>query len=175
MPNAMGKQNARLIIRILLVMLMRVALGAILGYYLGAIIGYYIWSPINILRPFLGLGFLVSSQELNNDANAGAIAGLIIGVLIGVLTKPINKSVYDTCVVIFYSAIANFLIFFVIGVFIGDALNGKIEEGHYYLSNHGNLLEVNYVVFMYSKLHALSMLVTHPLGMIAAGLSWITR
>ncbi len=65
-------------------------------------------------------------------------------------------------------AAVNFLVFAVVALMLGgDAVNGKIEAGRYYLANHGILTEVSYSVFLYSKLHVYSVFVTHPLGMLA--------
>jgi len=54
-------------------------------------------------------------------------------------------------------ALVNFVSFFAGCLYLGgDALNGKIEDGHFYLSNHGKLTEVSEGVYRYSQLHALS-------------------
>jgi hypothetical protein len=51
----------------------------------------------------------------------------------------------------------NFVSFFVGAIYLGgDALNGKIENGHFYLANHGKLTEVSEGVYRYSQIHALS-------------------
>jgi len=85
------------------------------------------------------------------------------------------KTFHKVCRVIATVAIINFLLFVFIALLIGgDAVNGHAENGHYYLANHGELTEVNYFVFMYSKIHTYSLLVTHPLAMIAGILYWIT-
>jgi hypothetical protein len=85
------------------------------------------------------------------------------------------KTFHRACEIIFQIAIVNFLLFFVIALIIGgDAVAGKIENGQYYLSNHGQLTEVNFLVFWYSKIHVYSVLVTHPLAMLASFLYWIT-
>jgi hypothetical protein len=76
---------------------------------------------------------------------------------------------HQIATLLFNVAIMNFLLFFVIDLIIGgDALNGKVEGRHYYLGNHGQYTEVNYFVFLYSWLHAASLFITHPLGMLAA-------
>jgi len=59
--------------------------------------------------------------------------------------------------------VVNFLAFFVIGISIGgDALNGKIESGRFYLGDHGKYNEVTEGVYRYSRLHDLSLIITHP-------------
>jgi hypothetical protein len=61
-------------------------------------------------------------------------------------------------------AMPNFIIFVVVAMSIGgDALNGKVEGGHYFLADHGVYTEVNYKTFLYSKIHAISVIVTHSL------------
>lgn len=49
----------------------------------------------------------------------------------------------------------------------GDALNGEMLHGRYYVRNHAQLTEVSRQVFAYSKWHAMSLMVTHPLGIAA--------
>lgn len=69
----------------------------------------------------------------------------------------------------FIFGIANFAIFFVVSLLIGgDAWNGHVVDGRYFLRSHGQLTEVNAAVFSYSRWHVISLFVTHPLGMIAA-------
>ena len=85
------------------------------------------------------------------------------------------KIFHRVCEIIFQIAIINFILFVIIALIIGgDAVNGKAEGGQYYLANHGQLTEVNYFVFMYSKLHVYSIFITHPLAMLAGFLYWIT-
>jgi hypothetical protein len=62
----------------------------------------------------------------------------------------------------------NFLTFWIISAAIGgDAFNGKYEQGHFYLGSHGALTEVTESLFVYSKWHARSLLLTHPIAMIS--------
>ncbi|RFP15051.1 MULTISPECIES: hypothetical protein [unclassified Duganella] len=44
--------------------------------------------------------------------------------------------------------------------FGGDALNGKEENGHFFLSYHGKLTEVSENVFIYSQYHCASIFVS---------------
>jgi hypothetical protein len=61
----------------------------------------------------------------------------------------------------------NFAAFLAISSGIGgDALNGKIVDGHFYLRDHGHFTEVTKAVFDYSRWHAQSLFVTHPLGIL---------
>lgn len=56
-----------------------------------------------------------------------------------------------------YLAMANFICFFAVAIYLGgDALNGKSDNGHFFLSNHGKLTEVSEAVYRYSQLHGLS-------------------
>jgi hypothetical protein len=71
------------------------------------------------------------------------------------------------CSVIGAIGFLNFLAFAIIaGCLGGDALNGKSVDGRYYLSNHGKTVEVSAAVFNYSRIHASSIMVTHPLAIL---------
>ena len=48
----------------------------------------------------------------------------------------------------------------------GDALNGRVEAGHYFLSDHGRLTEVSQGVFAYSWWHHVSLYALPPLTMV---------
>lgn len=75
------------------------------------------------------------------------------------------------CHSLFAIAIVNFLVFFVVAINIGgDAVNGKIEDGKYYVANHGKYTQVSKALFTYSRFHVYSVWVTHPVGIIAIGL-----
>ena len=53
---------------------------------------------------------------------------------------------------LFIIGVANFLAFVLIAAAIGgDALNGFVKQGHYFLLNHGVVTEVSQSVFTYSK------------------------
>jgi len=74
------------------------------------------------------------------------------------------KYIAYTLVVI---GIVNFASFGIIaGVIGGDAVNGKTAGGRYYVSEHGHDTEVSRSVFEYSRFHAHSVWVTHPLAMV---------
>lgn len=63
-------------------------------------------------------------------------------------------------------AVVNFLLFAVASFRLGgDALNGGIEGGRYYLDNHGRRTEVGRAVYTYSFVHAASVVGTHGLTM----------
>jgi hypothetical protein len=47
-------------------------------------------------------------------------------------------------------------------------LNGKTDHGRFFLMSHGPYTEVSADLFTYSKWHASSLWVTHPLAFVAA-------
>jgi hypothetical protein len=68
-------------------------------------------------------------------------------------------------------AVLNFVLFWIIGVSIGgEALTGKIEDGRYFLREYGRYTEVTHGVWMYSKVHTISVYVTFPLAFIGTGM-----
>lgn len=72
------------------------------------------------------------------------------------------------CKVIFYLGLINFIVFFVLDLYLGgDAVNGKIYHGHYFLMSHGRYTEVAKEIFNYSKWHVYSIWATHPMAILA--------
>ena len=68
---------------------------------------------------------------------------------------------------LFIVAMVNFTVFWIAGVLLGgDAIGSKIHNGRYYLSSHGKYTEVSHGVWVYSKIHAISVWITHPLGIL---------
>lgn len=66
-----------------------------------------------------------------------------------------------------FIAFINFAAFWIISLSLGgDALNGKIQNGRYYVGNHGRYTEVSKEIWTYSKIHTTSIWVTHPIGII---------
>lgn len=66
----------------------------------------------------------------------------------------------------------NFFLFFAESLILGgDALNGFVRDGHYYLANHGSLTEVDQATWELSRFHATSVFVTHPLAL--AGMAYL--
>lgn len=57
---------------------------------------------------------------------------------------------------------------FIIGAAIldGDAVNGRVENGRYYVANHGKHTEVSKLAFTYSRWHVYSVWVTFPIAML---------
>ena len=73
---------------------------------------------------------------------------------------------------VFFIAIINFAVFLAISQKIGgDTINGKVQNGRYYLSEHGTLTEVSHGVWIYSKAHAISVFVTQPIGLLGGALA----
>jgi uncharacterized membrane protein YagU involved in acid resistance len=66
-----------------------------------------------------------------------------------------------------YTGVLNFVVFWVVDVVLGgDALNGTIVNGQYYLSQNGRLTEVTGTVYYYSYAHAVSVVVTLPIAIV---------
>lgn len=68
----------------------------------------------------------------------------------------------------FYLGFVNFTVFVIMAIYLGgDAVNGTVYHGHYFLMSHGRYTEVSKKVFDYSKWHVYSVMVTHPLALFA--------
>jgi len=64
--------------------------------------------------------------------------------------------------------ILNFVAFGIVATCLGgDAVNGRHENGHYFLSSHGKRTEVSAAVFNYSRVHVYSVFITHPLAILS--------
>ena len=64
---------------------------------------------------------------------------------------------------------ANFVWFFIESVNLGgDALNGFVRDGRYFVVSHGVATEVSRATWDWSRFHASSVLVTHPLALLGA-------
>jgi hypothetical protein len=92
------------------------------------------------------------------------------------LVEMTRDKLHRLCRLLAYIALINFGLFVVIAALIGgDAINGKIEGGHYYVVTHGEYAEVPRIVFIYSYIHALSLLITFPAAAIAGLIDLIVR
>jgi hypothetical protein len=69
----------------------------------------------------------------------------------------------------------NFLWFFAESAKAGDALNGYVRDGHYFLSSHGRVTEVSREAWEWSRVHALSVFVTHPLALLGGAYLLVTQ
>jgi len=68
-----------------------------------------------------------------------------------------------------FLAVLNFAAFWYSSFLLGgDALGGKAENGRYFLRDKQQYTEVSASVFRYSRLHAMSLFLTHPLGALGA-------
>jgi hypothetical protein len=69
-------------------------------------------------------------------------------------------------------AVANFLLFAGISLAIGgDALNGKVEQGRYFLwGRHQAYLETTRQVYWFSKVHGFSVFILPPLALLVQSL-----
>lgn len=83
------------------------------------------------------------------------------------IPPPVAPSRFDKiCHWVFYAALINFFLF-AIGCLLlrGDAINGKVENGRYFLRQGREYKEVPRAVFLYSKFHLYSVIVTHVSAM----------
>src|SRR5436190_12067325 len=79
------------------------------------------------------------------------------------------RTIQRICNVALLLAVVNFLAFMLISSYLGgEALTGKIEDGHYFLRYRSRYTEVSATIFAYTRLHALSLFVTFPLAIVAA-------
>lgn len=86
---------------------------------------------------------------------------------------PVLYKVHTT---FFVAVMINFLIFAAVAYHLrGDALSGKIEAGQYFLSYKGSYTEVSKQVFEYSRMHALSVVVTFPIAIFTGILGTLKK
>ena len=79
-----------------------------------------------------------------------------------------NRTPLRVLAVVFALCVLNFLAFVTGAAVIGgDAANGKVESGHYFVGSHGKFREVTPAVFEYSQWHTRSVWLTHPLAILA--------
>ena len=85
-----------------------------------------------------------------------------------------SNLVYRSLLIIAPLCLSNFLAFIAVaGSLGGDALNGKIVDGHFFLGSHGHFTEVTQAVFNYSAWHARSLFFTHPLAFLLGAIAGI--
>ena len=78
--------------------------------------------------------------------------------------------------VIWIIAIVNFTSFWITSVLSGgDAINGKVESGKYFIMSHGRYTEASKLFFDYSRIHTYSVWVTHSAAFISALLFYSRR
>lgn len=60
-------------------------------------------------------------------------------------------------------ALINAVTFMSIATWLGgDAINGGASGGHYYLKGHGPRFEVSHGTWIYSRIHAISTMISAP-------------
>jgi hypothetical protein len=133
------------------------------------------------LSVIVGLGALIlaKSGDLILFAFGTGISALAISLLDSLYfrNKPIlSKKIQLVCEVIFAVAIVNFLAFLIVSTLIGrgNYPHSEIIDGHYYLNGFFGKNEVSFIVYIYSIIHAKSLLVTHPLAIIAGWIHFMT-
>jgi hypothetical protein len=85
-----------------------------------------------------------------------------------------SNLVYRSLLITVALCFLNFLAFMAVaGNIGGDALNGKIVDGHFFLGSHGHFTEVTQAVFNYSAWHARSVFFTHPLAFLLGAIAGI--
>lgn len=63
--------------------------------------------------------------------------------------------------------VANFAVFAALSISTGgSAANGRVENGRYFVSDHGRETEVSKQFWEYSLWHSRSLFLTHPLAMV---------
>jgi hypothetical protein len=81
---------------------------------------------------------------------------------------PLTSSRYQALLLVIALCFLNFAAFAVVAYFVGgDAGNGKVVEGNFYLGYKGKFTEVSEGVYAYSLWHLRSLAVTFPLSFVA--------
>ena len=116
----------------------------------------------------------MTQNELFVLANVIEMPRFLAESLKGIPTTPIEfpwdkpdqlkREIENLAPILFVVALVNFATFWVVAIFLGgDAINGKMENDHYYLANQGELTEVSRTVWLYSFWHTTSVFVTQSL------------
>jgi hypothetical protein len=70
---------------------------------------------------------------------------------------------------IFLGGLLNFVALFLISMWVGgDAVQGKVEDGRYFVAEEGRYHEVSATFFRLNQLHVVSIFLTVPLAGIVA-------
>lgn len=87
-----------------------------------------------------------------------------------------HPALYKAHTAFFVAAMVNFLVFAALAYHLrGDALGGKVEAGHYFLAYKGSYTEVSKQLFEYSRVHALSVVITFPLAIFTGVLGTLKK
>ena len=80
------------------------------------------------------------------------------------------------CQAIDFLVVVNLVVFVSMSIYLGGtAGNGKVDNGHYYLGDHGHYTKVSEAIFNYSNLHWKIVLWSMLLGFISFGWSGNVR
>ncbi len=112
----------------------------------------------------------------------GIVGGVILGRAWVVGRGSFRKSTWMFLLVLILSLpILNIGAFIAVAAYLGgDAVNGRIQDGHYFLFSHGKYTEVSEAVFNFSRIHAYSVFLTvafYGLAILIVallqGLAWV--
>jgi hypothetical protein len=88
------------------------------------------------------------------------------------VTTRIKKAVPYLALIAVLVGFVNFIWFFAeSAAFGGDGLNGYARDGHYFLGSHGSYTEVSQALWTWSRIHGVSVFITHPLAI--AGMAFL--
>lgn len=75
-----------------------------------------------------------------------------------------EKRISKVVIVLIPITLLNFIAFLIMTSYLGgDAVNGKVVSGHYYVGSHGHYSEVGLGTFLYSKIHTYATFMTFAL------------
>ena len=78
--------------------------------------------------------------------------------------------------VLFVFGLLNFALFVVGSIILGgDAVNGKVDDGQYFVGGKSVYVEVSKAIWIYSYVHVASVWITWPLAMIGGILFFGSR
>src|SRR5436190_9934234 len=78
---------------------------------------------------------------------------------------------HQLLVTVFALCMFNFSVFAIAVLLLGgEAMSGTARDEHYYVGYKGRLTEVSGGTYAFSKYQTRSLVITHPLGMVCAGL-----
>ena len=88
-----------------------------------------------------------------------------------------TRQIKNLCQALILVGFANFFVFSVVASRIGgNAGDGMVQAGRYYLGVKSHYTQVGQNIYMYSLWHGYSLLVTHPLIILSAvALSWLEK
>jgi hypothetical protein len=88
------------------------------------------------------------------------------------VTAKIRKALPYLALIAIVVGFANFFWFLAESTALGgDGLNGFARDGHFYVTSHGSQTEVSEATWVWSRVHAASVVITHPLAL--AGMAYL--